>query len=91
MKNENTMKRVATILLFVLMLSISVSGQVFMTDNEFDNRLGYTESEGVIVPMSGGLQNDQTNYTPIGTGSMLLTVLGGAYLLCKRRKRVSHM
>jgi len=60
--------------------------QIFiLSEEEFNNRA--SSSAGNLVPLQGG-ENDLwgNNYTPLGSGWLLLSGLGGAYLLSKRQK-----
>ena len=68
-------------------LAMPVRAQVFMVEDDHNLR---TESEDVlgIVPLNGATW-DQSNesYTPLGTGILLLSALGGAYLLKKKKQQ----
>ena len=77
-------KRILTIVA-VLMMAITPSmAQIFLDDDDYNNaRCEYTGELGVIVPMQNDL-HDQ--YVPVGEGLVLLTGLGVAYLLGKRKK-----
>ena len=76
-------QRVIALLLFMFM-SLAVKAQVFMMDGD-DN---YRDPEDPAV--FAGLPEDYALgvdwYTPISDGMLLLTALGGAYLLKKNRK-----
>ncbi len=72
-----------------LLLSVAAQAQIFiMTDEDHENslRTGSSEPLNSLVPVQG-LDNDQSLYVPVGTGWLLLTCLGGAYLLGKRIKK----
>lgn len=67
-----------------LLLGFSATAQVFVLDE--DNNRQPTEVSGDLSNViEHGSENDQTNYAPLGSGSLLLTVLGGAYLLRKKK------
>lgn len=86
MKNrmENMMKRFITILGLLFILTNPVQAQVFIMDEDFEGNIRVSESEFVVpVPYQGG---DLDEYLPLGDGVLLLTALGGAYLLRKRKK-----
>ena len=71
----------------VLLCMASASAQVFIvTDEEFENLSRKKKSSGLVVPYQGG-DLDQTLYTPLGSGIALLSALGGAYLIGKRRRK----
>ena len=72
------------ILIIALLLSTAAQAQVFIMEEEVNQRV---DGEDVI----GWPVNPQTynqgidSYTPIGDGILLLAALGGAYLLGKRK------
>lgn len=80
-------KRIQIILTTLLLLMASVANaQVFTTDEEVNNRAaGDMEVLGRIPYHS--VDYDQANdFAPVGEGILLLTALGGCYLLGKRKK-----
>ena len=80
-------KKLAALTVAMLLLSASAMAQIFLDDEMLTNRgwLGQMDSLGNIIPFHE-VDWDQANYTPTGGGIMLLTVLGGDYLIGKRRK-----
>ena len=87
------MKKVITIFIVALALALPVRAQVFMVEDDHNMR---SETEDVlgIVPMNGQTldqANDPEAFAPLGEGILLLTALGGAYLLNKKRKNKSHI
>ena len=82
------MKKILLIFTLFLTLAAPLRAQVFIMEedeNEFRNVFGNGEWNNVIYHGSG---DDQTNYLPVGEGIMLLSALGGAYLL--RKKKTSN-
>ena len=80
------MKKLILAITTVLMLvSAPAMAQVFLDDDDqFGNRANVSQDEfGVMVP-SQNAEIDQ--YIPLGDGFVLLSVLGGAYLIGKKRK-----
>ena len=70
----------------LLLCMASASAQVFTLDeDEFNNSLRHPAPTGPLVPFQGG-DDDQSLFTPVGSGLALLAALGGAYLVGKRRK-----
>ena len=61
--------------------------QVFIMEEDendrVDNVFGNGQWNNIIVH---GSTDDQTNWVPLGSGIMVLTALGGAYLIGKRKK-----
>lgn len=65
-------------------MAISAKAQIFLQEEEMAARSS-TDAEAPFIPNAGGLEYDQTNYTPIGSGLLMLTALGGAYMLIKKK------
>ena len=80
-------KRILTIVAALTMAVTPSMAQIFMDDDEFtDDRVQKSaEDFGVMVPAQEW-DVDQWKITPIGEGLALLTGLGVAYLLGKRKK-----
>ena len=88
MKNKTTnQEKRNKVLVIALLLLLSVhpaKAQIFLDDESIIQRSWVSEELQLpFVPVLG-LTTDQ--YVPLGSGIMLLTGLGGAYLLGKRRK-----
>ena len=80
------MMRKIVVLMAVLMLFVGpMKAQVFIADDEFEGTLRLEEDEFVLFVPNQGHDGDQ--FVPIGEGMLALTVLGGAYLLTKRKKK----
>ena len=77
-------KNIVVLLTFLMLSVVPMKAQVFIMDDEFEGVLRHGESEFVLVAPNEGHDGDQ--YVPIGEGVLLLTTLGGAYLLTKRKK-----
>ena len=80
-------KRFIVILTLLLIATGSLYAQVFIMDDEVEGniRVGASSFE-LPAPYQGG---DLDQYLPLGDGVLLLTALGGAYLLKKRKKSKS--
>ena len=74
-------------LVAALMMAVAANAQVFiLSDEEFsNNKRANAPASGPLVPYQGG-DFDQTLYTPLGSGWLVLDGLGTAYLMSKRRK-----
>ena len=80
------MKKRIIIVLAVLLMTVSAQAQVFLLEEGVqDNRVVSEDGVGVIVPLHD-VECDQTNYAPLGCGTLLLAGLAGAYLLGKKKK-----
>ena len=84
-------KKLAALTVAMLLLSATAMAQIFLDDETLTNRgwLGQMDSIGNIIPFHE-VDWDQASYTPTGGGVMLLGLLGGAYLVGKRRKEDQH-
>lgn len=83
----NKMKKIFGMLALVAALTVPAKAQVFLDDEDMNVR-GNGDGNmdiGNIIPQHG-VEWDQANYTPVGEGVLLLGLLGGAYLLGKKRK-----
>lgn len=84
------MKKRITILTLSLLLATAVQAQIYVMENEANQR------EGVEVPNNDWPDNPQVynqgndDYAPLGSGVLLLTALGGAYLLIKKGKIIDN-
>ena len=79
-------KKILTVLTAICLAfgSSTLYGQIFMIDEDDYLRNHFPiEPYGLVVP-DYGLTIDQ--YAPLGSGTAWLVALGGAYLLCKKRK-----
>lgn len=81
------MKKILTIFMLLLALTASLRAQVFIMEEDenqrVDNVFGNGQWNNIIVH---GSTDDQMNYMPLGEGILLLAALGGAYLINKRKK-----
>lgn len=78
------MKRLL-IVLMLLALTISANAQIFIAENEYNER----ESDAVLgteLPTIPLLNSPYDQFAPVGEGIFLLGMLGGAYLLGKRKR-----
>lgn len=81
------MKKIFIILTLMLAVALPVSAQVFMMEDEMSLRSSES-AEDPFVLHSGGLEYDQTNYVPAGSGIALLVTFGGLYLMKKEKKSI---
>lgn len=81
---KNSIKRFIVVIGLLLVMTCPVQAQVFIMDEDMEGNIRLGETEFVVpVPYQG---TDWDEYLPLGDGVMLLTALGGAYLLRKRKK-----
>ena len=75
------MKRKILILTLGLMMAVSAKAQIFVLEDESNNRAEAQPGLGIDLP---GYGEGTDYYAPVGSGIFLLTAFGGAYLLGKR-------
>lgn len=80
-------KRLITVIFTLFMAAVPAIGQVIYLDEDVTNlRKGTDESGlGVMIPLQGQAY-DQFEYSPVGSGLLVLLGMGGAYLIAKRKK-----
>ena len=72
----------------LLLLAGTAHAQVFMTND--DDNLRVEEGDMDVfgrIPYHGVDYDQANDYAPVGEGILLLSTLGGAYLLGKRKKQ----
>ena len=84
------MKKILLIFTLLLTLAAPMRAQVFIMEEDendrVDNVFGNGQWNNIIVH---GSPDDQTNWVPLGEGILLLSALGGAYLIGKSKKTAS--
>lgn len=87
MKKKNNMKKSAFFTALLLTLSMATAhAQVFLTQEDLnENRDKEWEEVGLVVPVTDR-ENEESEFVPISSGIAVLTLLGSAYLLGKRKK-----
>lgn len=80
--------KIYIILAAALLLMNAVHAQVFIiSDEEFLNSERLSQNTTIpFIPYQGGDSDQTLNYTPLGSGWLVLAGLGTAYLIRKRRK-----
>jgi len=81
------MKKILLIFSILLALAAPMRAQVFIMEEDENDRVtnvfGNGDWNNIIVH---GSADDQSNWVPLGEAVLLLTALGGAYLVRKLRK-----
>ena len=82
------MKKILLIFTLFLALAAPTRAQVFIMEEDENQRVenvfGNGEWNNIIVH---GSADDQTNWVPLGEGILLLSALGGAYLLKMKKSK----
>lgn len=81
------MKKILLIFTLFLALAAPMRAQVFIMEEDENDRVNNVFGNGdwnnIIVH---GSADDQSNWVPLGEAVLLLTALGGAYLLRKKKR-----
>lgn len=78
------MKKVLISMAFMALVTGNLSAQVFLAGQDSDNNRVQTE-ESILV----GQQTEQQNrFAPLGSGTLVLAALGGAYLCGKKKHQM---
>jgi len=87
-KEGRIMRKSYILLVAMLLLALPMRSQVFLTQEDLDSeRDGQWEDIGLIIPIHEQDFDQAEEFAPIGSGIMMLAVLGGAYLLGKRKEK----
>lgn len=78
-------KRIIMAAMLLLAMAVPSQAQVFIMEEDEGPDRNVLGANGTLnnVIVHGSL-NDQSNYTPIGSGLLVMTALGGLYLMNKR-------
>ena len=76
-------KRIITIATALMLAAAPAMAQVFIDDEDLNNRAGSTNALSLNNP--GVFDSGEDWFTPVGEGLFVLAGLAGAYLLEKRR------
>lgn len=83
------MKKTIAILTLCLLMATAAQAQIYVTENEANQRDPIEEPNvWPLNPQTHDQGND--DYAPVGDGLLLLTALGGAYLLGKRKRNTNN-
>ena len=82
------MKRIIATFLVILSINITSNAQIFMIDEDVESLRLLDENFDINTPTWHNSGEDwYEEYVPVGEGAILLTFLGGAYVLRKRKKK----
>ena len=85
------MKKIFLILALVFAMSFDMFAQRsdgFFTSNsdDWENRMSNPNEVGLLMP-TGILGSTNDENAPLGSGLLILTTLGGGYLIAKKKKK----
>lgn len=79
-------KLILAITTILTLASAPAMAQIFLDDEDLNNRAGSSEVPGAIIPEQDVTYDQFQPYVPVGEGILLLAGLAGAYLVGKRKK-----
>ena len=87
---ETIMKKILLVLAIVFTMCFGVKAQhgnrdAFFNNWESDNRTGGENALSMSLPGDHGLTGDAP--APLGSGLLILSALGGGYLIAKKKKK----
>ena len=77
-------KKMMALMAAMLLTAGSCMAQIFITDEDQDGRKAISQEQFTVMVPTQDAEYDQ--YVPVGSSLLVLTGLGAAYLLGKRRK-----
>ena len=80
------MKKLIMTIAIATMMAVPAMAQIFLDDEDLNNRAGSSEVPGAIIPEQDVTYDQFQPYVPVGEGILLLAGLAGAYLVGKRKK-----
>lgn len=80
------MKKKIIAIAIATLMAVPAMAQVFLDDEDLNNRAGSSEVPGAIIPEQDVTYDQFQPYVPVGEGILLLAGLAGAYLVGKRKK-----
>ena len=80
------MKKLIMTIAIATLMAVPVMAQIFLDDEDLNNRAGSSEVPGAIIPEQDVTYDQFQPYVPVGEGILLLAGLAGAYLVGKRKK-----
>ena len=86
-KERNILIKTHLLLVVMLLMALPMRSQVFMTQEDLNkDRSQKWEDAGLVVPIhERDFGEEEEDYVPMGSGLAMLAILGGAYLLGKKR------
>jgi hypothetical protein len=81
------MKKAACLLALAMTVAMPAKAQIYLDDEDMgENRATWLDGVGNIIPLHE-VDWDQAAYAPLGNGILLVGLLGGAYLVNRKRKQ----
>lgn len=80
------MKKLIMTIAIATMMAVPATAQIFLDDEDLNNRAGSSEVPGAIIPEQDVTYDQFQPYVPVSEGILMLAGLAGAYLVGKRKK-----
>ena len=77
------MRKVLIAMAFMALMTGNLNAQVFVTEDNTNSNRAQTEENVLIAQQS----EEQDRFAPLGSGILILSVLGGAYLCGRKNNR----
>lgn len=78
------MRKVLISMAFMALVTSDLSAQVFLTGNDLGSNRAQTEENILAVQQS----EQQDRFTPLGSGTLILAALGGAFLFTRKKQQM---
>lgn len=77
------MRKVLIAMAFMALMAGDLNAQVFNVEDNPDNNRAQTKENVLIAQQS----EEQDRFAPLGSGTLILAALGGAYLCSRKNKK----
>ena len=80
-------RKALSVVALSLVMAMPAKAQIYLDDEDMgQNRATWLDGVGNIIPLHE-VDWDQAAYAPLGNGILLVGLLGGAYLVNRKRKQ----
>ena len=84
---RSIVRKALSVVALSLVMAMPAKAQIYLDDEDMaENRATWLDGVGNIIPLHE-VDWDQAAYAPIGDGILLIGLLGGAYLINRKRKQ----
>ena len=84
---KSIVRKALSVVALSLVMAMPAKAQIYLDDEDMgENRATWLDGVGNIIPLHE-VDWDQAAFAPIGDGILLIGLLGGAYLLNRKRKQ----
>lgn len=84
---RSIVRKALSVVALSLVMAMPAKAQIYLDDEDMgENRATWLDGVGNIIPLHE-VDWDQAAFAPIGDGILLIGLLGGAYLINRKRKQ----